>query len=133
MAHQNTAHGINSITIKSSIEDLDVLRSHLESVFGQATEITHGFSIETPNGHVRVLLDSELSNIIGELPQEVMNDKQPSIVAMEFLVEDMATTLEFIKASGMPHQLTDSGIVLSDASLLGNTLFQFHEAIKSDT
>lgn len=127
MNHDNGAYGIKGITIKVSMKDQKTLQFHLEAVFGQATITPHGFTIQTPNGYIKVFLDSEISSALGVLPKIVMEDKQPSIVAMEFLVKDIKNTSRIIKASGLPYQLNDSELLLNDASLLGNTLFQFHQ------
>jgi hypothetical protein len=127
MNHENGAYGINGITIKTSNDDHKALLLHLEAIFGQATPGPHGFTVQTPNGYIKILRDSEMSNVVGTLPKIVMDDKKPSIVAMEFLVRDIEITTQIVKASGLPYRLTKSGLLLDDASLLGNMLIQFHQ------
>jgi hypothetical protein len=125
MNHRNSAYGINGITIKASSSNQEALQVHLEAVFGQGSLTSHGYTIQTPNGYIKVLRDSEISNIVGVLPQTVMDDSQPSIVAMEFLVKDIRLAAQIVEASGLSYRPTQSGLLLDDASLLGNTLIQF--------
>jgi hypothetical protein len=127
MNHENGAYGINGITIKVSHDKIEALQNHLESAFGIATPTTHGFTLQTPNGYIKVLLESYISTELSALPKAVMNDKKASIVAMEFLVKDIGITTEIVKTSELPYKITNSGLLLNDASLLGNTIIQFHQ------
>jgi hypothetical protein len=127
MNHENGAYGINGVTIKTSNDDHKALQVHLEAIFGQATLTPHGFTVQTPNGYIKVLRDYEMPKVVGTLPQIVIDDNQPSIVAMEFLVRDIEITTEIVKNSGLPYRLTKYGLLLDDASLLGNTFIQFHQ------
>lgn len=127
MTHANGAYGICGITIKTSHDELKALQNYLEAVYGNASSTAHGFTMQTPNGYIKVLLDSDISTELGALPKAVMDDKQASIIAMEFLVKDIQITAELVKKSKLPYTHTDSGLLLNDASLLGNTFFQFHQ------
>lgn len=127
MQHPNSACGIKGITLKATSEDLDALQCHLESVFGPATTNAEGFRLQTPNGYINVLLDSKISSFLSELPEDVMNDTQPSIIAMDFLVQDILIATEIVRKSKMPYQKCNSGILLNNASLLGNMLIQFSQ------
>jgi hypothetical protein len=127
MNHPNSAYGINGFTIKASNDDHKALQIHLEAVFGRATPTLHRFSIQTPHGYISVVRDSKISTVVGNLPQIAIDENQPSIVAMEFLIKNIGIATDIIKASGMPYHLTKSGLLQDDVSLLGNTLIQFHQ------
>ena len=127
MTHQNTAYGINGVTIKTTSDELAPLQKHLESVFGAAIPSPFGFTIQTPNGYINVIHEDEITTVLGTLPQIVMADKQSCIVAMEFLVKDINIVTNMISNSGMPYKPTISGLQLSDVSLFGNMLIQFHQ------
>lgn len=125
--HANSACGIQGISVKATSENQVALQTHLEAVFGPATPNPHGFTLHTPNGYINVVRDNEISASLAPLPADLMNDEQPSIVAMDFLVRDIRIVTELVKASGMPFELTNTGLILTDASLLGNMLIQFSE------
>jgi len=127
MSHPNTAYGINGITIKTPVAQQEKLKIKLEAVFGRATSTDPGFSLRTPNGSINVITDSKITSALGPLPDAVMNDNQPSIVGMEFLVRDIDTLSDLVKVSGLPYKRTNSRLLLEDASLLGNTLIQFSQ------
>ena len=127
MTHQNGAYGINGVTIKTTTDELEPLQKHLAFVFGAAIPSPFGFKIQTPNGYMNVIHEDEIATVLGALPQIVMADKQSSIVAMEILVKDINIVTKMIINSGMPYQSTKSGLQLSDVSLFGNMLIQFHQ------
>ena len=127
MNHRNTACGINGVTIKSSTDDLESLLAHLEAVFGKAEITASGFTLHTPNGYIKVLKEDELGILSGRLPAAIMLDKQPSIIAMDIRVRDIATLIDVVDASGMAYTSTESGLTLDDASLFGSTVIQFSQ------
>ncbi len=127
MNHPNGAFGIEGISIKAPQDTHTELKVKFESIYGSYEAMTGGFSVDTANGYIRVLETDTLINNIGTLPECVIQDESPSIVAMEFKVKDLAVVREFVANAGMTSRQCEGQITLTEPSLLGNTVMQFRE------
>jgi len=127
MDHSNGAVGIRGVTIKAPGDTHSALQKKFETIYGPCTPLTGGFSVNTANGYMRVLDAEALFQNIGILPDNVIMDESPAIVAMEFKVKDVAIVRKFAEDAGLAIKLADKQLTLPEASLLGNTVMQFRE------
>lgn len=127
MQHDNTVYGIRGVTIKASIDHHSLLQEKLTKLYGQSRLKEEGFEVTTPNGYIRVQSESVISRTLTPLPTAVKNDPEPAIVAMEFLTKDLDVLRRNCDQQNIEHSTTENVLTLSDASLFGNTIFQFHK------
>jgi hypothetical protein len=125
--HPNGAFGIAGITIMAKATDHKKLRSKLENLYGTATSITHGFSLQTANGSITVLTPMGVAETLGHLPPEVIADTTPAIIGMDIRITSVELMEPFLATSTLPYVQIKNGFRLTDPSLTANSIFRFIE------
>lgn len=138
MAHKNTVYTIAGITIVANHSEQGALLRKFEPVYGTAKKQEAGFSVDTANGRIQVSEPKAIEQRFGALPFNHRAHNEPAIIAMDFYCQSIETletflthsNIAFIKAKTNPYQPQAKSLLLSDASLTGNTFFQFIEKQK---
>lgn len=133
--HPNTVYGYAGITIVAELNNHAHLRKKFKALYGDVTELTSGFSVETANGKIRILSKDAIAKEFGELSKPLQDDKNPAIIAMDFYCHDLASLEKFIltsdldysKSKNNPYTKQGESILLTDATQIGNTFFRFSE------
>lgn len=125
LEHPNTVNGITGVTILAKAAQHQALKTRLTGIYGIASPLTGGFSVQTANGQISVQILDAIETEFGALPSDVADSETPSIVAMDLSYKNAKTFEVWIKKSGLHLKITASGRYATQMEDTANVILRF--------
>lgn len=124
LRHPNSVNGICGITILATSEDMFVLEANFSGLYGAAQNVQGGLEWPTANGTLSVKTREVIEREFGPLP-DVIEDQEPSIIAMDMTYANAQIFHAWLTKSGAPFDEADGVYTLSRPDLSANTYLRF--------
>lgn len=125
LEHPNTANGINGVTILAKATQHETLKAKLTGIYGDASPLDGGFSVQTANGQISVQSLDAIEAEYGKLPSDVTGTDSPSIVAMDLGYQNTETFEAWIEKSYLHLRTTASGRYSTYPKDTANVILRF--------
>lgn len=129
LEHPNTVNGISGVTIMAKAEQLETLKAKLTGLYGGASSLNGGFSIQTANGQMSVQTLDAIQAEFGMLPSEIAESATPSIVAMDLSYHDANTFETWVNKSDLRLKTTASGLYATQPEETANVILRFGKSV----
>lgn len=129
LEHPNTVNGINGVTILAKVAQLEILKAKLTRIYGDASTLNGGFSVQTANGEISVLTLDAIQAEFGTLPSDIAESETPGIVAMDLVYQNAKIFEAWISKSSMNLKSTASGRYVTQPQDSANVMLRFIEAL----
>ncbi|SFR37192.1 VOC family protein [Litoreibacter janthinus] len=127
LEHENTVFGMCGTTILATESEHAALQAKLSALYGTVRACEGGFVVQTANGVLRVLTREAVIAEFGPLPEDVDQDHQPAIIAMDLKFREWETLRMCLGRSGVGFKECDAGFDLSNSTRTGNTFLRFRK------
>ena len=131
LVHPNSVHGIGGITIRAELDSQEALAEKFRALYGEAKVVDGGYQLETANGYIRLLTNQCIEDDMGPLPEAVISDRQPCIVAITLLYAERMSLRKHLQNSGVEFDDRHGVFTLKNAQEAGNVFLRFHERERS--
>lgn len=128
LEHPNTINGISGVTILAGVERQEILKAKLTRIYGDASTLNGGFSVQTANGRISVQTLDAIQAEFGKLPSGIAQSEPPCIVAMDLVYQNAKTFEAWITKSGMTLKSTASGRYVTQPKDTANVMLRFKKA-----
>ena len=125
LEHPNTVNGISGVTILAKAEQLETLKAKLTGLYGGASPLNGGFSVQTANGQMSVQTLDAIQAEFGTLPSDIAESATPSIVAMDLVYQNATTFEVWVAKSSMNLSSTASGRYATQPQDTANVILRF--------
>ena len=125
LEHPNTVNGINGVTIRAETAQQETLKGKLTRLYGDASHLNGGFSVQTANGQISVQTLEAIQNELGTLPSDIAESETPGIVAMDLVYQSAKTFEGWVKKSGMNLNSTAPGRYATQPKDTANVVLRF--------
>ena len=129
LEHPNTVNGIKGVTILANAAQHETLKAKLMSIYGNASPLNGGFSVQTANGQISVQTLDATQAEFGKLPSDIAQNETPSIVAMDMVYQDAKAFEAWIATSIMNLKSTASGRYATQPQDTANVILRFFDAL----
>lgn len=129
LKHPNSVNGINGVTILAAAAQQGPLKAKLMGLYGHASPLTGGFSIQTANGDISVQTRDAIQAEFGKLPLEIEESETPCIVAMDLGYENIKTLRSWIEKCSMPINSTAAGHYATQPEDTANVILRFRNGL----
>lgn len=129
LEHPNTVNGINGVTILAKAAQQEILKAKLTRIYGDASTLNGGFSVQTANGEISVLTLDAIQAEFGTLPSDIAESETPGIVAMDLVYQNAKTFEAWVAKSSMNLKSTASGRYVTQPQDSANVMLRFIEAL----
>lgn len=129
LEHPNTVNGINGVTILAKAAYQETLKAKLTRIYGDASILNGGFSVQTANGEISVQTLDAIQAEFGMLSSDIAKSETPGIVAMDLVYQNAKTFEAWIAKSSMNLKSTASGRYATQPQDTANVILRFMEAL----
>jgi len=129
LEHPNTVNGINGITILANAAKQKTLKTKLASLYGDASPLNGGFSVQTANGQISVQSLDAIEAEFGTLPSDITDSKTPSIIAMDLGYQKTETFEAWIEKSYLHLRTSASGCYSTYPKDTANVILRFRKCL----
>ncbi len=128
LEHPNSVFGICGITILADPVRQIALVEKFSALYGAAQCIEGGYRLITANGQIQLLSSQRIEDVLGILPDQVLEDGQPGIVGIDLSYGDATLLRQHLQASGIGFDEREGVFILRLAQDVGNTFLRFYPA-----
>lgn len=125
LIHPNSVNGICGVNVVACPDVHTALKIRFEGLYGTCSQINGGMAFETANGTLRIITPQAFKDTIGELPDDLANERNPFIAGMDFSVVDPQALERFLLSSDTAFAKSAGIITLFDLTATANTVFRF--------
>ena len=125
LEHPNTVNGIDGVTILAKAAQHETLKAKLTGIYGDASPLNEGFSVQTANGQISVQTLDAIQAEFGTLPSDIAESETPGIVAMDLVYQNAEAFEAWIKKSDMNLKSTASGRYATQPKDSANVMLRF--------
>ncbi len=125
LEHPNTVNWINGVTVLAKAAQQKTLKAKLTRLYGDASQLDGGFSVQTANGQISVQTLDAIQTEFGTLPSDISEGETPGIVAMDLVYQNAKTFEAWVKKSSMNLQSTASGRYATQPKETANVVLRF--------
>ncbi|MFY0618817.1 VOC family protein [Shimia sp.] len=125
LAHPNSVMGIGGVTVLAQESVHSSLKTKLTGLYGAATPCDGGFQVATANGPMFVKTLEAIQAEFGELPQDISDSNEPSIVAIDLTYKSSADLEFWITKCGLNMRTTPSQHYATAPKETANVILRF--------
>ncbi|GAA6182081.1 VOC family protein [Shimia sp. NS0008-38b] len=125
LAHPNSVMGIGGVTVLAQESVHSSLKTKLAGLYGAATPCDGGFQVATANGPMFVKTLEAIQAEFGELPQDISDNNEPSIVAIDLTYKSSADLEFWITKCGLNMRTTPSQHYTTAPKETANVILRF--------